>query len=172
MPAGDKLLNAIGANGEHPRRFRDSAGFWHKRRYYYPPHALEDPHPSKHPPFDVRGESTPRRTAASVSASLYAVEDARRAGGSKAAIRALAQKEGFKGSRSSYAPVLNTRLMILLSSICATSAPNCCCTTRCIFCCSTSCRACAGSFPVRTRSWMTTSHASSRRLFVCALGAR
>ena len=42
MPAGDKLLNAIGANGEHPVRFRDFAGVWHKRRYSYPPHAQDD----------------------------------------------------------------------------------------------------------------------------------
>jgi len=97
MPAGDKLLNAIGGNGEHPGRFREFAGVWHKRRYYHPPHAPDDPPPSKHPRFDVRGESTPRRTAASVAASVATVEDARRAGGSKTAIRALAQKEGFKG---------------------------------------------------------------------------
>ena len=57
MPSGDKLLNAIGWNGEHPSRFRDFAGFWHKRRYYYPPYARDGPPPSKHTrcfsvPFD------------------------------------------------------------------------------------------------------------------------
>ena len=37
MPAGDKLLNAIGGNGEYPGRFRLFCGVWLNRRYYYPP---------------------------------------------------------------------------------------------------------------------------------------
>jgi len=97
MPAGDKLMNAIGGNGENPGRFRIFSGVRHKHRYYYPPHDPDDPPPSKRRRFDVMGNTTPRRTAASIAASVKKVEDARRAEQSKAAVSALAQKEGFKG---------------------------------------------------------------------------
>jgi len=97
MPGGDKLLNAIGGNGEHPGRFRLFLGVWYKRRYYYAPYAPDDLPPSKRPRFDVSGNSTPRRTVASISASVARVETARDEGRSKTAVSTLAQKEGFKG---------------------------------------------------------------------------
>jgi len=172
MPAGDKLVNAIGGNGEHPGRFRDFARVLHKRRYYYPPYAPDDPPPSQHPRFDVRGESTPRRTAASVFASVATVKDGRRAGGSKTAMRALVQKKGFKGYSLFICPGLEDQAcypsLKYLWDIGTDLLPY---DTMHLFC-STSCRACGGSFPVRTRSWMRTSHASSLTLSVSALGAR
>jgi len=70
---------------------------WYKRRYYYPPYAPDDPPPSKRPRFDVSGNSTPRRTVASISASEARVETAREEGRIKTAVCTLAQKEGFKG---------------------------------------------------------------------------
>jgi len=69
MPAGDKLVSAIGGNGENRGRFRIFSGVRHKRRYYYPPHDPDDPPPSKSRRFDVMGNTTPRRTAASIAAS-------------------------------------------------------------------------------------------------------
>jgi len=97
MPAGDKLLNPIGGNGEYPGRFRFISGVRNKSRYYYPPHAPGESPIFKRRRVDVTGDTTPRRTAASVAASATAVETARRAGHSKAAERRLAQKDGFKG---------------------------------------------------------------------------
>ena len=97
MPAGDKLVNAIGGNGENPGRFRIFCSVRHKRRYYYPPHDPDDPHLSKSRRFDVMGNTTPRRTAASILASVKEVEDSRWAQKSKAAIHALAQEKSFKG---------------------------------------------------------------------------
>jgi len=104
MPAGDKLLNAIGGNGEYPGRFRIFAGVRQKHRYYYPPYAPDDPPPSKLRKFDVSGNTTHRRTAASIAASAAKVEDARAAGQSKAAVRMLAQKEGIKGYSLFFSP--------------------------------------------------------------------
>jgi len=97
MPAGEKVLNAIGGNGENPGRFRTFSGVRLKRRYYYSPYAPDDPPPSKRPRFDVSGNKIPRRTAASVAASAAKVEAAHREGKSKAAVCTLAQQEGFKG---------------------------------------------------------------------------
>jgi len=97
MPAGDKLINAIGGNGENPGRFRLFSGVWHKTRYYYPPYDPCDPPPSKCRRFDAMGNSTPRRTAASIAVGVVKVEDARRDGKSKAAVRTIARQEGFKG---------------------------------------------------------------------------
>jgi len=97
MPGGDKLLNAIGGNSENSGRFRLFRGVWYKRRYYYPPYAPDDPTPSKRPRSDVSGDSTPRRTVASISASVARVETARQEGRSKTAVSTLADKEGFKG---------------------------------------------------------------------------
>ena len=96
MPGGDKLLNAVGCNGEYAGRFRTFAGVKLKRRYCYAPYAPDDPPPSKRPRFDVQGDTTPRRTAESITAGVAKVESARAAGQSKAAVRSLAQKEGFK----------------------------------------------------------------------------
>jgi len=97
MPVGDKLMSAIRGNGENPGRFRIFSGVRHKQRYFYPPHDPDDPSPSKRRRFDVMSNTTPRRTAASIAASVKKVEDARRAEQSKAAVSALAQKEGLKG---------------------------------------------------------------------------
>jgi len=97
MPAGDKLVNAIEGNGDNPGRFRIFSGVRQKRRYYYPPRDPDDPPFSKRRRFDVTGNTTPRRTGASIAASVKKVEDARRAEQRKAAVSALAQKEGFKG---------------------------------------------------------------------------
>jgi len=97
MPGGDKLLKAIGSNGEYGGRFRILAGVKLKRRYCYAPYAPYDPPPSKRPRFDVKGDATPRRTAGTITAGVDRVEHARAAGKSKAAVRILAQKEGFKG---------------------------------------------------------------------------
>lgn len=108
MLTGDKLLNAVGGNGEYPGRFRVFAGVRARSRYYYPP--FDPPYDPQHPPpakrqcFDVKGSTTPRRTAASVAASAAKVEDARRSGQSKTAVRALAQKEGFKGHSLFFPP--------------------------------------------------------------------
>ena len=104
MPGGDKLLNAIGGNGEHPGRFRLFRGVWYKRRYYYHPYAPDDPPPSKRPRFDVSGNSTPRRTVASISASVARVEAACQEGRSKIVVSNLAQKEGFKGYSLFFSP--------------------------------------------------------------------
>ena len=46
MPAGDKLLNAIGGNGESPGRCRLFSGVHLKRQYSYPPYAPDDLPPS------------------------------------------------------------------------------------------------------------------------------
>jgi len=73
------------------------AGVKHKRRYYYAPFAPDDPPPSKRPRFDVKGDRSPCQTADSTTADVAKVENARAAGQSKAAVRNLAQKEGFKG---------------------------------------------------------------------------
>lgn len=81
MPAGDKLLNAIGENGEYPCRFRIFAGVLTRTRYYYPsfdpPYDPQHPSPAKRRRFDVKGNTKPRRTAASVAASATRVKDAR-----------------------------------------------------------------------------------------------
>ena len=97
MPGGDKLLKAVGSNGEYAGRFRIFAGVKHKRRYYYAPFDPDDPPPSKRPRFDVKGDRLPRQTADSITAGVAKVKSARAAGQSKAAVRNLAQKEGFKG---------------------------------------------------------------------------
>jgi len=97
IPGGDKLLNAIGCNGECARRFRTFAGVKIKRRYCYAPYAPDDPPPSKRPRFDVQKDPTPHRTADSTTSGAATVESARAAGKSNAAVRSLAQKEGFKG---------------------------------------------------------------------------
>jgi len=97
IPAGDKLLDAIGGNGEYPGRFLIFSGLRNKSRYYYPPHAPGDSPQSKRRRFLITGDTTPRRTAASVSASATKVETARREGHIKAAVRKRAQKEGFTG---------------------------------------------------------------------------
>jgi len=97
MPAGDKLLNALGGNGENPGRFHVFSGLWHKRRYCYTPYATEDPPPSKRRRFEVMGNSTTRRTSESIAAGVNRVDDARKAGKIKAAVITLSQKEGFKG---------------------------------------------------------------------------
>lgn len=108
VPAGDKLLNAVGGNVEYPGRFRIVAGFRARHRYYVPPFDPPcDPvnfPPAKRRRFDVKGNTTPRRTAASVAASAEKVKDARRAGQSKAAVRALAQKEGINGHSLFFSP--------------------------------------------------------------------
>jgi len=104
MPAGDKLINAIGGNGEYPGRFRSFAGVRFKRRYYYPPYAPDDLPPSKRRRFDIDGDTTPRRTAATIASSAAKVEGARRAGQTKTAVRAIAQQEGFKGYSLFFAP--------------------------------------------------------------------
>lgn len=109
MPARDKLLNAIRGNGEHPGNVWDFAGVLHMRRYYYPPIAPDDRPPSKHAHFDVRGESTPRRTAETFSESVAWIDDARRAGGCKASVRALSQKEDFKGCSRFICPSLEDK---------------------------------------------------------------
>lgn len=94
MPAGDKLLNAVGTNGERPGKLRDFAGFRAHHRFWYPPYQpLYDPSnppPSKRRRLDVQGDATPRRTAASMAGSVSRVENARRAGQSQSAVRALA----------------------------------------------------------------------------------
>jgi len=54
--------------------------------------------------FDVTDDTMPRKTAASIAASATKVETALRAGQSKAAVRRLAQKEGFKGYSLFFAP--------------------------------------------------------------------
>lgn len=102
MPAGDKLLNAVGGNGEHPGRFRDFPGVWHKRRYCYPPYARDDPPPSNRRGFQIRGNTIPWRTAASLAASARAVESARRSGARKATVSALVHQEGIKGCSLSF----------------------------------------------------------------------
>ena len=104
MPAGDKLLNAIVGNGEYTGRFRLFCGVWIDRRYYYPPYAPEDPPPSERRRFDVGGNTTPRRKAASIPAVAARVENARRKVKSKAAVSALAHKEGIKGYSLFFAP--------------------------------------------------------------------
>lgn len=104
MPGADKIVNAIGGNGEHPSRFRVFSGVRDKHRYYYPPYAPDDPPPSKRPRFDLQGDSTPRRTAGSIATSVARVEDARAAGQSKTAVRSLALKEGFKGYSLFFCP--------------------------------------------------------------------
>lgn len=108
MPAGDKLLNAVGHNGERPGRFTDFAGVRAHNRYWYPlyepPYDPSNPPPAKRRRFDVQGNATPRRTAASIAGSAARVENARWAGQSKLAVRALAQKEGFKGFSLFFAP--------------------------------------------------------------------
>ena len=70
MPAGDKVLNAIGGNGEKPGRFRIFSGVRLKRRYYYSPYAPDDPPPSTRRRFDVMGSTTPRRSSASIAARV------------------------------------------------------------------------------------------------------
>jgi len=97
MPAGDKLINAIGGNGENPGRFRLFSGNWYKTQYYYPPYVPCDPPPSKRRRFDVMGNTAPRRTAASMALGVGKVEHARREGKSKVAVRTIARQEGFKG---------------------------------------------------------------------------
>jgi len=104
IPAGDKLLDAIGGSGEYPGRFLMFSGLRNKSRYYYTPHAPGDPPLSKRRRFLITGDTTPRRTAASVSASATKVETARQEGHSKAAVRKLAQKEGFTGYSLFFAP--------------------------------------------------------------------
>jgi len=108
MPAGDKLLNAIGGNGENPFRLRPFSGVHLKRRYNYPPYAPDDPPPSKRRRFDVLGNATPRRTAASINAGVAMVEEARRTGKSKTAVSTLAQQEGFRGFSLFLFPSLET----------------------------------------------------------------
>jgi len=95
MHAGDKLLSAIGGNGEYPGRSRFFAGVRLKNRYCCPPYAPDTPHPSKRRRFDVSGNTKPRRTASSIVASSASVEDARAAEQIKAAVRMLAQKKGI-----------------------------------------------------------------------------
>jgi len=68
MLAGYKLVNATGGNGEYPGRFQIFSGVRNKSRYYYPPHALSDSLLSKRRRLDVTGDTTLRRTAASVAA--------------------------------------------------------------------------------------------------------
>lgn len=97
MAEEDKLLKAIGGNGEHSCRLQIFAKVGQMCRYYYPLYAPDNPSPSKHQHFDVGGESTPRRPAAYVLASVIRIEDARRAGGSKTTVRMFSQKKGFEG---------------------------------------------------------------------------
>jgi len=104
MTAGDKLPKAIGGNGEYPGRFRLFCGVWLNRRYYYPPYAPDDLPPSKRRRFDVGGNTTPRRKAASIPAEAARVENARRKVKSNAAVSALAHKEGIKGYSLFFAP--------------------------------------------------------------------
>lgn len=100
MPAGDKLLNAVGKNWEFSDRFRVFGGVQAHDRYWClpkdSPSDVANPPPTKRRQFDVLGNSTPRRSAASVSASAARVERARAAGQSKCAVLSLAQKDGFK----------------------------------------------------------------------------
>ena len=104
MPAGDKLINAIGGNGENPGRFRLFYGVWHMTRYYFPPYAPDDQPPSKHRCFDVMGRSTPQRTASSIAVGVKKVEDVRAAGKSKSAVRMVARHEGFTGYSLFFCP--------------------------------------------------------------------
>jgi len=92
MPGGEKLLIAVGSNGEYGGRFRIFAAVELKRRYCYAPYAPDDPPPSKRPRFDVRGDATPCRMAEAITAGVAKVEYARAAGKSKAAVWNLAQK--------------------------------------------------------------------------------
>lgn len=104
MPAGDKLINAIGGNGESPGRFRLFSGVWHMTRYYLPPYAPDDQPPSKHRCFAVMGRSTPQRTASIIAVGVKIVEDARAAGKIKSAVRMIARHEGFTGYSLFFCP--------------------------------------------------------------------
>jgi len=59
-PRGDKMLNAMGGNGDNPGRFRRLSGVRRKRRYNYQPYAPDYPPPSKRRCFDIMGNSTAR----------------------------------------------------------------------------------------------------------------
>jgi len=109
MPGGDKLLNGIGGNGENLGRFFLSSGVRQKRRYYCPLYAPDAPPPSKRHRFEVLGSATPRRTAARINAGVSRVEEARAKGKSKAAVRSLAQQEGFKGYSLFFFPSPETK---------------------------------------------------------------
>jgi len=104
MPAGDELINAIGGNGENPRRFRLFSGVWQQTRYDFPPYAPDDQPPSKRHCFDVMGRSTPRRTVSSIAMGVKKVENARTAGKSKSAVPMIARQEAFEGYSLFFCP--------------------------------------------------------------------
>lgn len=110
IPAADKTVNAVGGNGEHPSRFRLFSGVRDENRYYYPSYALDNPPPSKRPWVEVQGDSPPRQTAESISASAAIIEDAKASGKIMTAVRSSALNEGFKRSLLFFARARQTGL--------------------------------------------------------------
>lgn len=102
MPAGDKLLNAVGHNGYQPNRFREFHGIFHPRsnHTFYPP---------RHPDtgevlVSVREYVLPKRTAKIIRDAAGALEEAKAQGLPLAYQSSKAKQTGMKGYSLFFAP--------------------------------------------------------------------
>jgi len=102
QPAGDKITGFKGVNSYIYNRLRIFKGIYvpSNCHVYYPP---KDP-ASGIVLFQVHNDSSPRRTAASITASAAAVEDVRAEGKSLAFQTRLEQESGLKGYSLFFAP--------------------------------------------------------------------
>lgn len=93
MHRGDKVLSVTGPDGAYFNSYRDFSRVLYHRRYYFLP---ENPLTGARLYF-INRYGTSRRSAASIAASVAAVEAARKAGESEITIKRLASQTGMKG---------------------------------------------------------------------------